>query len=319
MTLKLTAPPKGILVAAVAFDEQTETVAATAAALARRFDLEARFVHVVGPISPDLMVADAPASWSGLSSYQDMLLENAKASRRRLGDLVDGLALGSRGFGDVIFGEIDTVLIEYAKLHRASVLMTGCSREYGVLEQSFSTALSLMAHAPMPVLVVSKEHRLDLSKEGLRILLADDLRPESEEVARRAFEVAADFAPARVRQVHVQGGNVLNRAAAIEAMKARAIPQEAAAAALGCEVERDVRLGKSLGELDHEIREFMPDLVVFGRHKAMRTRPFAIGRMPLRTMLHFGLPLMIVPPCKELYANLHLFGAPPALTEGASR
>ena len=69
-------------------------------------------------------------------------------------------------------------------------------------------------------------------------------------------------------------------------------------------IESDIRSGNVLKELHTSIVEFNPDLIVFGRHHALKTRPYLMGRVPFRTMLLEKKAVLVVPPADALYANL---------------
>jgi hypothetical protein len=61
-----------------------------------------------------------------------------------------------------------------------------------------------------------------------------------------------------------------------------------------------MRTGKVADELHEAAQEFAPDLIVFGRHRLLRARPFLIGRMPFRTMVHERRAVLLVPSASEL-------------------
>lgn len=278
MTQSLPASPRGLIVAAVAFDDKLEAVLETGAALARRFDLELRIVNVVGSLTPTFLYADAASSWQEMAGRQDLMRDAAHDVRARLAARLGSLGLGERGGVDAIFGAPDSAVIDYAKI-------------------------------------------------------ADDLEPSTEEAVRRAFEIGR-LLGGRVRQLHVHGdfrelahriGHSKSeisalarceREARVEALERRAVAQRKLAEEQEVEVELDVRMGDVPTEIEASIREFEPDLVVFGRHKILRSRPFLIGRMPFQTMLKARRPVLVVPAAEQLYANLPTLGSVPA---GAAR
>lgn len=47
-----------------------------------------------------------------------------------------------------------------------------------------------------------------------------------------------------------------------------------------------------------------PDIVVFGRHRMLKAKPYLIGRMGFRAMLEARRPVLMVPPQEQLYAAL---------------
>lgn len=328
---RLPASAKGVLVVAVAFDDLQEVLVQTATSLARAFEMEVRLVNVLDvPVAP--LFID-PTGYA-LAAYPIASAVDAMAQERRarLAKLAAGMGLEGRVRIDVIAGDTAGALGDYACLHRANLLLTGCSPRPALIPQGLSTALTLMAHAPLPVLVVGRECVFDAEKGALRILLADDLQAGSEEAARRAFELAKKRAGV-VRHLHVHGDfreilrdtwrdlaaahprllDVHHEAEALlrqdsevrlAALAARGAPYRAQAEAAGVTVETDCRLGKVLGELHDCVAEFRPDLLVFGRHRTVKGRPFVLGRAPFSAMLREHLPVLVVPPAAELYANL---------------
>ncbi len=339
----LPGPPKGVLVAAVAFDDQTESLVETAVSLGERFDMEVRFVNVLDALTVDPWVMEMPGHYLSMPIYRETQEKMIQERRKLLLHLVDRAHLKSpeRGVAEVVSGDVPEALVAYAKLHRANLIVTACSSaSYRLTPRGFSTALSLMAEAPLPVLVVNRERPLNFTASTLRLLFADDLQPSTNEAARRTYELAMRLGRCRVRQVHVHGDfremikeswsdlagrypmlatgdapeetspteAVLSRETQLrlERLHARGLPYRQQAETRGASVEVDVRAGNVHDEIHEACQEFDPDLVIFGRHKFFRTRPFLVGRMSFRTMLHDHRPVLLIPPSEALYANLPL-------------
>jgi nucleotide-binding universal stress UspA family protein len=202
--------------------------------------------------------------------------------------------------------------------------------------------LSLLANAPLPVLAVSAGAVPDFGKASFRMLVADDFLESTQEAVRKAFELAAGLEQAEVRQLYVHGDfRELIRSrweelkcrfpgpasasltpesfwekeyqALLAKGRAQGGPSLLQAERAGTKVDLDVRTSNDVAaELDEVLREFSPDLVVFGRHRVLRARPFLIGRMPFKTMLQLGKAVLVVPPSTELFARLPLPAAPPS-------
>lgn len=330
----LSAPPRGVLVAAVAFDEQTEHLTRTVVSLAERFDMEARFVNVLDAMSADPWLMEMPTHYMALPLYRETQDKMILERRKLLSELVATTRLRARAHGEVVSGDPAEAVIAYARLHRANLIVTACSStSYRMIPKGFSTALSLMADAPLPVLVTSRERPLDFRGASLSLLFCDDLQPSTNEAALRTFELAWRLGRARVRQVHVHGdfremvkdswADLAARNPALvrehdspesflsreyeermSALKARGLPYRQRAEAGGATVEIDVRTGSVHDEIHEATEAADPDLLVFGRHKFFRSRPFLVGRMSFRAMLHEQRSVLIVPPSEALYTNL---------------
>lgn len=327
--------PRGVLVAAVAFDDQTDSLLETAVSLAERFDMEVRFVNVLDNLAMDPWVMEMPGNYMSMPIYRETQEKMVRERRKMLIELVDRVRLKARerAVAEVVSGDVPDSLIAYAKLHRANLILTACSSaSYRITPKGFSTALSLMADAPLPVLVVNRERPLNFSAASLRLLLADDLQASTNEAAIRTYELAMRLGRCRVRQVHVHGdfrelikeswSDLAGRYPGLsdasasddptafatkkitDNLQARGLPYRQQAEQRGATLELDVRTGPVHDEIHQACQDFDPDLLIFGRHKFFRSRPFLVGRMSFRAMLHDQRPILLVPPSESLYANL---------------
>lgn len=329
----LTNPPKGLVIAAVAFDELQDSVVRTAWSFARAFDMELRLVNVLDmPVMPLFIDSTGYSLIAGLDSegVQTMMHER----RRRLAGVADTLVLGDRVRVDVISGDsAASAIIDYACLHRANLVIAACSPKADYFPNGLSTSLTLLVDAPLPIMVLPNGVCFDAQKKSdLRLLVADDLQEGSEEAVRRAFELAARGC-GTLRQLHIHGDlreiardwwrdfesahprllDPQHKAAAmleqdakvrLERLKSRGQPYRSHVESSGVKVETDCRLGKVGRELHESVSEFGPDLLVFGRHKIMKVRPYVLGRMPFGAMLREHRPILVVPPASELYLNM---------------
>ncbi len=330
----LMAPPRGVLVAAVAFDDQTEHLTRTVVSLAERFDMEARFVNVIDAMNADPWLMEMPTHYMALPLYRETQDKMILERRKLLSEVVSSTRLHARAHGEVISGDPAEAVVAYARLHRANMIVTACSSSsYRMIPKGFSTALSLMADAPLPVLVTSRERPLDFRSASLSILFCDDLQPSTHEAALRCFELAWRLGRSRVRQVHVHGDfremvkdswsdmaahnpalarehdspeSFLSREyeERLSTLKGRGMPYRQRAEDAGVKIEVDVRTGKVHDEIHEATLAADPDLLVFGRHKFFRARPFLVGRMSFRAMLHEQRSVLMVPPSEALYTNL---------------
>jgi nucleotide-binding universal stress UspA family protein len=204
---------------------------------------------------------------------------------------------------------------------------------------AFSTTLTLMHEAPLPVLAVPNNHALDFAKAPFRMLIADDLLESTQEAARKAYEFAASLSSCHLRHVHVHGDlaervrhlwqNLVGRAASAlgeditseeeavaaefkarkERLTRQGYPFTSEPARRGVSVEIDMRSGAVESELSAAIKDSDADVVIFGRHRLLHTRPLLIGRMPFHAMLRANCGVLMVPPRAELYAAIPFPGA----------
>lgn len=332
-TLSLPPAPRGVLVAALALDEATEVVARAAAELANENDLELRLVHVIAPVGTEPLYYNAASVWTAMHPFQEFMAETAQRQKGQLSSLLGKLGLQRPGVVDVIFGDTVATISDYCRAHRANLVLAGVDVEgYGAMSAGFSTVLGLMTHAPLPVLAVRTKAPPKLGR-GAKILIADDLETATEEAVRRGFEFAVKVGAAAVRQLHVapdlgillhaawRDADLLEREMAADrgtrlaTLERRAIPHRELARAAGATVDAEVRFGSAAAEIMREIATFRPDLVVFGRHKAIHKRGHLLGRMTCRAMLEAQTSVLVVPPADELFVNLALPGRMRAVGE----
>ncbi|TWW09384.1 hypothetical protein E3A20_14860 [Planctomyces bekefii] len=324
---------KGRVVIALAFDENSKILTDSAAALAAKFGVAIRFVHVIEP------EYDASVDFYGAGVFTMPLLareardRQMAAARGKMKELVGSLKLNVPVDGKVLEGPVaETIAAEAISANANFIVCAARPRDYKFLPGGFSVALTLMHHAPMPVLVLA-DQAIDLNKQRFNILLADDLRDASIGAVRRSYELAAKLPGSRVRHLHVHGDFrelmrekwqdlsdtipalktnaqspdgiwAEDHAARLKAMRDRGAAELLAAEARKVPVEIDIRTGNVPEELHATAVDFQPDLLVFGRHKFFKTRPYLIGRMSFRSMFMERRPVLIVPPPSEVYAPM---------------
>lgn len=331
---------KGLAVVAVAFDDRKDTLVQSAISLAKRFGLALRLIHAVEPPIYDSLAVETPTVVSIPTVLIEDVARQLKERRMEMAALVERLRKSHVDVtGDVMEGDAVRMIISAAVNARANLIITACHTAGNrFLPVGFSTALSLMHEAPLPVLVVGRRP-MDWEKTSQKILVADDLQTSTKEAVLKGFELAAFFPNSHVRHVHIHGDfrealtdtwrdlkdkipgmkekNITPESiwrdeyeARLEALKRQSTPFRRRAEKADVFIEPDIRTGKVQDQIHTVIQEFDPDLCVFGRHRLVRTKPFLIGRMPLRTMLEEERAVLIVPPKEDLYAALPFPAAP---------
>jgi nucleotide-binding universal stress UspA family protein len=319
---------------AVAFDDRKDTLIQTAVSLAKRCGLALKLIHGVEPPTYDSLAVETPTVVSIPTALVEDMARQLRERRMEMTALVERLRKSHIDItGEVIEGDAVRTVISAAVNARANLIITACHPPGNrFLPVGFSTALSLMHEAPLPVLVVGRRPT-DWEKASLRFLIADDLQTSTREATLKGFEMAALFPKSHIRHVHVHGDfrealtdtwrdikdkipglkteNVTPETiwrdeyeARLHALTRQSLPFRRLAEKADVFIEPDIRTGKVQEEIHNVIQEFDPDLCVFGRHRLVRTKPFLIGRMPLRTMIEEERAILVVPPKEDLYAAL---------------
>ena len=327
---------KGCAVVGLSGNETGQGLLSTAVTLARRFNIELHLVSIVEPIPFDLIAFDSPAYLAYPPVNLEIEAQRVKEREEALADIIKKLAHnhGVSATGSVRSGGAAVNLISEAVSRHANLLLSGYDSEaFRTGASGFTTTLTLMHDAPLPVLAVPHARTIDFSKQNFRVLVADDLLDGTQEAARKAYELASSLPGSHLRHVHVYGDlqekitrtwkSLVKRpgihteeapatnedeAIALE-FKARkdrlsrqAYPFTQLAEEQEVKVEYDLRSGSVDTELQVAIKDCNPDIAVFGRHHLLHKRPLLIGRVPFRAMLHSGCGVLMVPPRGDLYA-----------------
>ncbi len=331
-----TANPRGCAVVGLSGSETGQGLIGSAVSLARRFDLKLHLVSVVEPIPFDLVAFDSPAYLAYPPVNLEIELQRVKEREQALLQMVRelGAKYGLDVTATVRAGAAAPNLIAEATARHANLIMTGYDAEaFRQGASGFTTTLTLMHDAPLPIIAVPHSRALDFAKPHLRLLLADDLQDSTKEATRKAYEFAASVPGSHLRHVHVfadlqeklrhawqvikershlQYGGVgpttedellgLEIKSRKEKLRAQALPFARAAEEHRVKIEYDLRSGGVERELNAALIDHAPDLVFFGRHRLIHTRPMLIGRVSFRAMLQSGTAVVVVPPRSELYA-----------------
>jgi len=191
-------------------------------------------------------------------------------------------------------------------------------------ETAPATALGLASDAPLPLLLVPDDPKLDLRREKLKLLLCDDLTAASMPVLRFAFALATRLGACQLHHLHVQAVAVDGTDTALTALRAflknpkhmalgyeelitelterleqrldersrEALP---AFLAQGVDYTRELASGYPFTEIAEVSKRFEPDLVIFGKHVGVHRKPFYLGQIPSPRMLSLGQAMIVVP------------------------
>lgn len=308
-----------VVTAAVALDGRSQPLVGIAADLCRRTGKKLHLLHAVEPWGVPFLGAP------GLAEAAEAVEGHAKAAaERHLAELAGGVE-GVAVTTTVVVGKPAERIGKEAESAGSCLLLIGAdARQRRFMPRGFSTALSLMVTAPVPVFCVDVAATPRLPDDALAILLADDLSPQSEAAVSFAFDLASAFGDATLHHLHVNGMTLegLRSGLEVAAATARTAVNPARTAAdvfdalvrkmreelgaraasyrdyleeAGGAYQAEVRTGQVRAELQAFVDANEPDVLVFGRHRSVHTRPFFLGRMPLEAMLAFARPVIVVP------------------------
>ncbi len=213
-------------------------------------------------------------------------------------------------------------LIAEAQLTRAAMIAVEVNEHlYQLIPRGLSVALSLMQHAPMPVLILRQGSPNSFGKKEQVILVADDLSASSMGAVRKAMNLAAQWGHTHVIHLHVIEQNMhgtLSELADISkrvnigpmgtpelleylekemqiALQRRTVEYQEALKQNGSTYEAIVQVGHVAGKVSAMVHERKPDVTIFGRRQRLHHGPFGFARVPFAAMLAKSDAVLIVP------------------------
>jgi nucleotide-binding universal stress UspA family protein len=314
------------VVAAVAFDEHSDAVIESAVELCRRTHMALRLVHVCQPEEGNsyLLPYFAHAERRRLEEYLGKSAQSL--AQQRLEDLAARIPASIKRELRVMTGDPAEWINADAVSYGASMIVIGVGKSRSrFVPQSWSTALSLMSQARLPVLVVDRAVPLkfDPQKRPV-ILLADDLSDHSQKMIAVGFDIAMALKQSDVHHVHASALTEDAISAAVEAsisnsdhpventlsgsamhamimaqirsnMESRAGTIKSLFEVADCRYHSEVLVGDVRDSLKACAEKLRPELLIFGRHHQIHRRPFLIGRVPFHAMVSQNRPVMIIP------------------------
>lgn len=313
------------VVVAVGADKHAESLVKIAGGLCKRTGMQLRLVQIAeywaGRSWPREITLEGPLA-EAITAVEDESLRVAHGHLRRLAELVP------RGI-DVEVNAIagfpaDGVMAD-AMANHAALIVTGASKgSHRFVPKGLSTALSLMSESSVPVLVIQEGMTIDFDKPNLSLVVADDLSDHSEAAVMTAFDFAAALGRVALKHIHVNSLTEENLKISLEAATAashagslrvlssgeiyhmaiqaletkirnRAPGRKTLLDAANGAYEARVVTGDVVDEIHKTVQETNPDLLVFGRHRAFRRKPFLIGQVPFHAMLLPSKPVLVVP------------------------
>lgn len=316
------------LAVAVAMDEHAESLVILAGRLAKKLGKKLVLMHAVEPWLelPPAMFDGVPLTGLGSAAEQEL----HQYAEQRLLELSGVVPAGVAVERVIVHGKAKVVVPAAAAAAQLSFLIVGAKQQslQHTLGRGLSTALGMVSSAPLPVLIVDPTQPWSIDRPGFRCLVADDLSDTAQAALEFALEMASAFGNAELRHVYVNSIDREQLATALRAAAATAhapLDQEVSADLIFSQVEMQllqrlqsraavhidylengggnyeaaVLSGDVQHELAHEIERLQPDLVVFGQHHVVYKAPMFWGRMPYRSMVRHGLPILVVPGAGE--------------------
>lgn len=310
---------------AVGLDSQTQHLINAATSLCRQTKMSMRLVHVIEPWEGRYWASAATGGIPMMDIISSVEVEQAKSARIELEKLAKTIDSSIDVSTNVLVSTVADGIIADAVGTAATVIMTGAALQYSAfVPRGFSTALSLMAKAPIPVLVVPKTVQPDFEKARFKMLIADDLTQDSDSTALTALDFARVLNNPALEHLHVNSVNAENLQTTFNTVMASSrIPMNPAVdmqmlnkilretmrqkldqrlperrnllVSQGGTYSASVIDGKPEEEIQRIAKSGDFDLIVFGRHATFHQRPFLIGRVPFHAMLAQDRCVMVAP------------------------
>lgn len=311
---------------AMAFDDQSEGLYSMGVELARRMKKKLCLVHVEEPWT----YVPSMASLSYGNPYWDALqnLERSASSRAQSGmaKFVERTPSDVKVVSRIVTGRAVPELISAATDVGTCLLLAGIKFDHHI-PLGLSTVLPLLFGAPFPVMVIDTTRvRKDLFDKP-KLLVADDLSDRVGDAVGYAALLAEACRGSHLQHVHVSAFDRKNLQTALATAAAtartdlsavesdkiyeglrnellnkledRVSTQREYIEAAGSTYASEVAPGPVKSTLDELIKRSDPDILIFGRHEAIHSKPFSLGRMPYRAMLKSHRPVIIVPSAQE--------------------
>jgi len=257
-----------------------------------------------------------------ITAVEDESLRTAQAHLRKLAESVPREVTVEI---NAIAGFPAEGVIADAVANKAAIIFTGASKgSHRFVPKGLSTALTLMSDSPVPVIVLQEGCVTDFSKRDFGVLLADDLSDHSESAVMTGYDFAAALGGTSLQHLHVNGLTEESLKISLEAasaashagsmrgltgkeifamamnaldqkMKARAPGRRLLLEAAGGKYRSEIVTGDVADELQVVASRSAVDMLIFGRHRSFRRKPFLIGQLPFYAMLTPSRPIMVVP------------------------
>ncbi len=316
---------------AVAFDRHSTPLVRLGAELCLRTGKKLNLLHVVEPWMD--RAHSHPFADEGSPLWDVTLAVETRAkdlAERNLDEIITTVPPHVVIEKTILFGKPAETIGRGAEEAGSALLLIGADSKAKTFQwRGISTALSLLAGSDVPVMAVDTELYAAsggsiFPNEKLTILLADDMSPEAESAVALAFDLGTLSGRTVLHHLHVNGMTPENLRSGLETaaaashtpidtsksfgdvfsaldrhlqdqLAARAAPFREYLEAAGGLYVPEVLTGNVKTELAAYVDAVRPDVLIFGRHRTLHTRPFFLGRLPFAAMMALHKPLVVVP------------------------
>lgn len=313
------------IVVAVQFDDLSTELLKAADSLAKKISGSVHAVHVCEPTNP-IAWSYATGGGFGLENVALMIEEQQlDAAKGKMKDLMKHIDPAGKYSSQILTGNPAQMVSAEAMARGAALIVTGASPgSHRFIPKGLSTALSLMGHSDIPVMVMTKDSKFDLEHQPFRILVADDLRENSVPALRLVVALSKIAANSEILQVHVNGltRETLTSGLETAAATSHSAPITSATAeevfsimmknieskmedrlraaagtmpAKAVAAKKMVCTGSVTDELQKVLGTFPADVVVYGRHQTFHHKPFSVGQVPFYSVLALRRPVIVAP------------------------
>ena len=315
----------GLIAVAISLDDAAPLLEA-AGQLALKSNMGLHLIHIAQPpfvgLTKSLVNLDFIAG-DTLRLIEAESLMNAESKLRELSrSLPTGVSCSTKV---IVNRSISEAVLAEATVVGSKLLMCAAGKgNYSYMPRGFSTALSLMANATIPVLAVKDGVPCSLNADPFKSLIADDLRETGELAAKFAVNWARSMSGVAIQHIHVHGlgrkefeTSVYSSLATMQvpltpsldltsiydelvknleqSLKARSKSLEGDVAKLQGSYQTALLTGPVTEKIAENAESFGASLIVFGRHNTIHRKPFGIGTVPYRAMLQQKAPILVVP------------------------
>ncbi|NRA65385.1 MAG: universal stress protein [Pseudobacteriovorax sp.] len=299
----------------------------SALTLAEKLKKQISFVHAIEPWQSTFTVY--PGEPYAINVFELQERERIDSVRKDLLEQLEPYQKKVNFDVQVRLGRPADVLIGEATSQGASYIISAVNElSHKFVPTGFSTALSLLADTPIPTIILPKSFEFKGDKEHVNILVNDDLASNHHSLLASCIDLSKHYKSSEIVHYHcfprtkeqleswakdheqVVLANDLERHDALdpsgiisetevqvkEALNAR-ISNISSKVFERYRISYDLRVDfGDYRELLAQVNEMVdPDFLVFGRHHFIKTKPFAIGKMPFYAMLNFGRPILMIP------------------------
>ncbi len=310
---------------AINFDEQSQPLIKIAEGLCQRAKMRMRLVHVIEPWVGRYWATSVAGGVPMMDVIDTVESEQHKIAQLKLNELAKLVNNDIDVTTNVIIGTVADSIIADATSIASCLIISGAAVEYRkFMPRGFSTALSLMANAHCPVLVVPKNSKLDTTATTLKLLVADDLSDNAEPALATAIDLGKALQNVEILHVHVNTVSpeyIHDTFTTVMATTRTAMSSDLDLAVLenmmlstiasklndrlpiqrsefqkqGGKYATQIATGKPSEEIAKIAKTYNADMILFGRHTTLHKRPFQLGQVPFHTMLAQECAVLIAP------------------------